>query len=81
MILIWRNFVGPKSLMLYTKFEGYQHAGYGEEDFKGFLTYMDMAAILVIWPRSFELTFVSPSHWCSIWSLAGIGPAVFWEDV
>ena len=34
--------------MLHTKFRGNQPAGSGEEDFKGFLPYMGMAAILVM---------------------------------
>ena len=34
--------------MLHTKFSGNQSNGSGEEDFKGFLTYMGMAAILVM---------------------------------
>ena len=32
--------------MLHTKFRGNLPAGSGEEDFKGFLPYMGMAAIL-----------------------------------
>ena len=34
--------------MLHTKFRGNQPAGSGEEDFKGFLSYMGMVAILVM---------------------------------
>ena len=34
--------------MLHTKFHGNRPAGSGEEDFEGFLTYMPMAAILVM---------------------------------
>ena len=45
--------------------------------FEGFLPYMDMVAILVMWPRPREQTpFIPPSHWGSIWNLALIGPAV-----
>ena len=44
-----------------------------EEDFEGFLPYMGMAAILVMWPGSFELTFVVPSYGGSIWNLILIG--------
>ena len=36
--------------MIYTKFEGNQPAGFGV-DFKGFLAYIGMVAILVIWRR------------------------------
>ena len=34
--------------MLHTKFRGNRPAGSGEEGFKRFLPYMDMAAILVM---------------------------------
>ena len=37
---------------------------------------MGVAAILVMWPRPHEQTFVPPSHWGSMWNLALIGPAV-----
>ena len=37
---------------------------------------MCMAAILVMWPRPFEQTFVSPSHGDSTWNLALTGQAV-----
>ena len=36
--------------MLNTKFKGHRPVGYGKEDFKAFLPYMGMAAILVTWP-------------------------------
>ena len=51
--------------------------------FEGFLPYMGVAAILVMWPRPREHTVVPPSHWGSIWNLALICPAVlrktFWR--
>ena len=34
--------------MLHVKFQDYRTSGSGEEDFKGFLPYMGMAAILVM---------------------------------
>ena len=34
--------------MLYIKFKGNQLAGFGEDNFKAFLSYMGMMAILVI---------------------------------
>ena len=37
---------------------------------------MGMAAILVMWPRLFEQTFIPPSHGDSIWNLASISPVV-----
>ena len=42
---------------------------------------MGMAAILVMWPRPREQTFVPPSHWSSIWNLASIGPAVLEKKI
>ena len=47
--------------MLYTKPQGHWPSGSGEEDFKGFLPYMGMAAILIMRPGPFERTFVPPS--------------------
>ena len=37
---------------------------------------MGMAAILVMWNESFELTFISPSHGGPTWNLTSIGLAV-----
>ena len=37
---------------------------------------MSMVAILVIWHKPFELTFIPPSHGKSTWNLASIGLAV-----
>ena len=37
---------------------------------------MGMAAILVMWPRCSEQSFIPHTHWGSIWILALIGPAV-----
>ena len=44
--------------MLHTKFCGNRPAGSGE-DFNGFLPYMGMAAILVMWPASCHQIFIS----------------------
>ena len=49
--------------------------------FEGFLPYMGMSAILVMWPRPREQTFVPPSHWGSIWNLALISPAVLEKKI
>ena len=48
---------------------------------EGFLPYMGMGAILVIWPRPRKQTFVPPSHWGSIWNLALIRPAVLEKKI
>ena len=42
---------------------------------------MGMAAILVMWPESFEQTFVPLSHGDSIWNLASISPVVSEEKM
>ena len=52
--MIWINYDGPESLMLHTKPQGHWPFGSGEENFEGFLPYMDVAAILVMWPRPRE---------------------------
>ena len=48
MVIIYTNYDGQESPMLYTKFRGNWPAGSGEEDFLRFLPYMGMAAILVM---------------------------------
>ena len=45
--------------MLHTKFRGNWPAGSGEEDIKGFLPYVGMAAILVMGPASCHQIFIS----------------------
>ena len=42
---------------------------------------MGVAAILVMWPRPFEQTFVPPSLWVSIWNMSSIGPVVSEEKM
>ena len=42
---------------------------------------MGMAAILVMWPRPREHTFIPPSHWGSIWNLALIDQAVLEKKI
>ena len=42
---------------------------------------MGMAAILVMWPGSFEQTFVPSSQGGSIWNLTLIGPVVSEEKM
>ena len=49
-VIIWTNLVVFKHPMLHTNFGS-------EEDFLRFLPYIDMAAILVMWPGPFEQTF------------------------
>ena len=39
--------------MLHAKFQDQKTSGSGEKDFLRFLPYMDMAAILVMWPGPF----------------------------
>ena len=61
--------------MLHTKFQGHQPFG-SREDVIRFLPYMDIVAILVMWPGPFEQTFVSPSHKSYIWNMTLIGLVV-----
>ena len=49
--------------------------------FEGFLPYMGVAAILVMWPRCHEQTFVPPTHRGSTQNLALIGQAVSEEKM
>ena len=42
---------------------------------------MGVAAILVMWPRYPEQTFVSPTHGGSTWNLASIGPVVLEKKI
>ena len=44
---------------------------------EGFLPYMGVVAILVMWPRPHKQTFIPPSQWGSIWNLALIAPVVW----
>ena len=44
--------------MLHTKFRGSRPAGSGEEEFKGFLPYEGMEAILVMGPASCHQIFI-----------------------
>ena len=48
MIIICRNLEDLTSLMLHTKSQWHWPSGSGEEDFKGFLPYMGVVAILVM---------------------------------
>ena len=62
--------------MLHTMFQGHWSIGSGEEDFLRFLLYMGMAAMLVMWPRSFEQFFFPKGPGGCIWNLVAIGPVV-----
>ena len=80
-VIIWTNLAVLEHPMLHTKLQSHRPFGSGEEDFLRFLAYMDMAAILVMWPRPFEQTFVSPPQGGSLWNLASIGPVVSEENM
>ena len=47
-VMIYINYDGLASPMLHTKFRGNQPTGSGEADFKKFLLFIAMAAILVM---------------------------------
>ena len=64
--------------MLHTKPQGHRPFGSGEEEF---LSYMGVPAILIMWPRPREQTFVSPTHGGSTWNLALIGQVVLEKKI
>ena len=47
-VIIYINFVELESPILHAKFHDHRTSGSGEEDFKRFLPYMGMVAILVM---------------------------------
>ena len=57
----------------YTKFQGHQFVGTGEEDFLKILPYMGMAAILIMWPGWFGKIFVLSTSGGFIWNLITTG--------
>ena len=67
--------------MLHTKFQQQRPIGSEKNIFKVFLPYLGMTGVLVIWPGSFEHTFVTPSQVCSMWDLTLIGPIVSEEKM
>ena len=66
--------------MLHTKSHGHRPSDFGE-DFLRVVPYMGVAAILVMWPRPFEQTFVTPSLGVSIINMSSIGPVVSEEKM
>ena len=75
-VIIWTTLVVLPYTMLHTKFQGHWSIGSGEEDFLRLLPYMGMAAMLVMWPRSFEQLFFPKGSGGCIWNLVAIGPVV-----
>ena len=75
-VIIWTILVVLPYTMLHNKFQGHWSIGSGEEDFLRFLPYMGMAAMLVMWPRSFEQLFFPKGPGGCIWNLVAIGPVV-----
>ena len=75
-VIIWTTLVVLLYTMLHTKFQGHWSIGSGEEDFLRFLPYMGMAAMLVMWPRSFEQLFFPKGPGGCIWNLVAIGLVV-----
>ena len=80
-VIIWTTLVVLPYTMLHTKFQGHWSIGSGEEDFLRFLPYMGMAAMLVMWPRSFEQLFFPKGPGGCIWNLVAIGPVVSEEKL
>ena len=48
--------------MLHAKFQDYRTSGSGEQDFWRLLTYMEVVAILVMWPWQFYKIYLPSSH-------------------
>ena len=63
--------------MLHTKLRGNRPTGSGVEDFKGFLPYVGMAAILVMGPASCHQMFISLYLKAFIKNLVQIGKEVY----
>ena len=74
-VIIWTVLVVLAYTMLITKFLGHRSIG-SREDFLRFLPYMGMAAILVMWPRTFEHFFFPKGPGGCIWNLVTIGRIV-----
>ena len=80
-VIIWTTLLVLPYTMLHTKFQGHWSIGSGVEDFLRFLPYMGMAAMLVMWPRSFEQLFFPKGPGGCIWNLVAIDPAVSEEKL
>ena len=78
-VIIWTTLIVLPYTMLHTKFQGHWSIGSGEEDFLRFLPYMGMAAMLVMWSRSFEQLFFPKGPGGCIWNLVAIRPVVLEE--
>ena len=79
-VIIWTTLVVLPYMMLHTKFQGHWSFDSGE-DFLRFLPYMNMAAMLVMWPRPFEQFFFPKVPGGCIWNLVAIGPVVSEEVI
>ena len=79
-IIIWTTLVGSESVMPYTKFEGQRPADFGEDFWRVFTIYCHGGHYGHM-TRSFEQTFVPPSHWFHM-KFGFDWPSGFWgEDV
>lgn len=72
-VIVWIKLVVLAYPVLHTKFHGYCYIGSGEVDFQRFLPYMDVAAMMVVWSRPFELVFVRKGPGYCIWNSVTIG--------
>lgn len=61
------------------QFQGHHSVGSWAEEFLIILPYMDMVAILAVWPGWFEHVFVSSNAGGSIWNLVTVGQLAFEE--
>ena len=79
-VIIWTNLVVLEHPMLHIKFQDHSPFCSGEEDFLRFLRYMGMTTLDHV-TRTFEQTFVPPSHRSSTWNLTLTGPVVSEEKM
>ena len=81
-VIIYAIFVVHAYSMLHvhTKFQGRRSIASGEEIFYAFIIYdMGVAAMLIIWRRTFEQLFVHKGPRGCIWNFLGVGGEVVWN--
>ena len=75
-VIIWTKLVGTRAPDVAYQLSRSSAFWFRRERLFNVLSYMGIAAILVMWPGPFDQTFVPPSHGGSIWNLTLIGKAV-----
>ena len=78
-VIIWTNYDGLESQMLHTKFCGNRSTGPERKIFEGFLPYIVVVAILVMWPASCSWIFISLYLKAYIQNLVKSGPVISYK--